>query len=172
MSVIMPKQVEKTENQLLSDSVRAEIDAWIAKFPEDKKVSAVLSALTIVQRENGGWLTEQLIDAVANYLEMPKISVYEVVTFYSLFDLKPVGRHKVDVCTNISCKLRGSADVVKHLEQSLGIKLGETTSDNRITLRGVECLGACVGAPMMQIGNNYHENLTSEKVDKILEKLS
>ena len=144
------------------------IDEWIAKYPADEKQSAVMEALMVVQRENG-YLTPVAMDAVADYLDMPAISVYEVASFYSMYELKPVGRHSVNVCTNISCLLRDSAAVVDHLEKKLDIKLGETTQDGRFTLRAVECLGACVNAPMMQVDKDYHENLTPNKIDAALE---
>lgn len=159
------------KNNLLSTETLAEIDKWIAKYPAEQKQSACMAALRIVQDANGGYLTEPLMDAIADYLEMPRISVYEVATFYSMYELKPVGKHKICVCTNISCLLCGSDDVVAHFKEKLGIGLGETTEDGRITLKEVECLGACVGAPMMQIGHHYHENLTPEKIDEILDKL-
>ena len=154
----------------LSPGIRAEIDRWVAKYPPERKSSAVMAALRIVQ-EHHGWLTTELIETVANYLEMPPIAVMEVASFYSMYDLKPVGRHKICVCTNICCLLNGSEQVVEHLEKKLGIKIGGTTADGKITLKEVECLGACVNAPMMQIGREYHENLTPEKLDKILEGL-
>jgi len=156
---------------LLSEESRTAIDRWIAKYPPDQKQSAVMAALTIVQDANGGWLTTELMDAVADYLKMPAIAVYEVATFYSMYELKPVGRHKICVCTNVSCMLCGSDEMVKHLKNKLGIGFGETTPDNKFTLKEVECLGACVGAPMMQIGREYHENLTPTKIDEILETL-
>jgi NADH-quinone oxidoreductase subunit E len=155
--------------QLLAAEVRREIDGWIAKYPPDQKQSAVMPALTIVQDANGGWLTTELMDAVAAYLEMPAIAVYEVATFYSMYELKPVGRHKICVCTNISCLLRGSEEVVAHLRERLGIGLGETTADGRVTLKEVECLGACADAPVAQVGHAYHERLTPEKIDTLLE---
>jgi len=156
---------------VLSEETRAAIDAWIAKYPVEQKQSAVMGALTVVQEANGGWLTTELMDGVATYLDMAPIAVYEVATFYSMYELKPVGKHKLCVCTNISCMLRGSDDIVAHLEKKLDIKFGETTSDKKFTLKEVECLGACGGAPMMQIGREYHENLTPENVDEILAKL-
>lgn len=167
----MAAVISDNVNDLLSAESRAEIDTWVAKYPEDQKQSACMAALRIVQDANGGYLTESLMDAVADYLEMPRISVYEVATFYSMYELKPVGKHKICVCTNISCMLCGSDDVVAHLKKRLGIGLGETTEDGRITLKEVECLGACVGAPMLQIGEHYHENLTPEKIDAILDQL-
>ena len=147
------------------------IDDWVAKYPADEKQSAVMEALMVVQGENG-YLTPAAMDAVAEYLEMPAISVYEVATFYSMYELKPLGRHLVNVCTNISCLLRDSAGVVQHLEKKLDIKLGETTQDGRFTLRTVECLGACVNAPMMQVDKDYHENLTPDTIDAALEQYS
>ena len=156
---------------LLTDDSRAEIDRWIAKYPAEQKQSAVMSALRIVQDQNAGYLTNELMDAVAEYLEMPPIAVYEVATFYSMYELQPVGRHKICVCTNISCMLCGSDTVVGHLQNKLGIKLGETSKDGRFTLKEVECLGACVEAPMFQIGDTYYGNLTEEKIDKILDNL-
>jgi NADH-quinone oxidoreductase subunit E len=156
---------------LITEASRAEIDTWIAKYPADQKQSACMPALRILQDQNGGWLTTDLMDAVAEYLDMPAIAVYEVATFYSMYELKPVGRHKVCVCTNISCLLRGSEDVMDHLQKKLGVKKGEITPDGKFSIKEVECLGACVGAPMMQIGHDYYENLTPEKIDSILDSL-
>lgn len=154
----------------LSKEIRQQIDHWLKKFPADQKQSAVMPALWIVQQAHG-WLTEELMDAVASYLQMPKIAVYEVATFYSMYDLKPVGKHKIQVCTNVSCMLNGCDKIVDHIRQKLKIDYNETTADKRFTLKSVECLGACSGAPMMQIGPKYYENLTPEKVDKILAEL-
>ncbi|MEX1273795.1 MAG: NAD(P)H-dependent oxidoreductase subunit E [Gammaproteobacteria bacterium] len=156
----------------LSAHAREEIDRWVAKFPPDQKRSAVLSALRAVQHENGGFLTVPLMDAVALYLGLEPIKVYEVASFYSMYEVKPVGRHSVSVCTNISCMLRGSDEIVAHIEQKLGCKTGETSADGRVYLkREEECLAACAGAPMMMVDHKYHENLTTEKVDKILDTL-
>jgi len=153
----------------LSEHVREEIDRWVAKFPPDRKRSAVISAL----HENGGFLTPPIMDAVAAYLGLPPIQVYEIATFYSMFETKPVGRHHVSVCTNISCMLRGSQEVVEHVEKKLGIKTGESTPDGRIYLKcEEECLAACTGAPMMMVDHVYHENLTPESIDKILDELT
>ncbi len=160
-----------TAQDILSASILAEIDKYIAKYPAGRKQSAVMPALTLVQDHNGGWLTTQLMDAIADYLDMPPIAVYEVASFYSMYELKPVGKYKVCVCTNVSCMLCGSDEIVAHLEKRLGIKLGGTTSDNKFTLKEVECLAACGNAPMFQIGRDYHENLTPEKVDQILDGL-
>lgn len=157
--------------QLISDQSRAEIDRWIKKYPTEQKRSAVMSALRIVQDQNNGYLTNDLMDAVAEYLDMPSIAVYEVATFYSMYELEPVGRHKICICTNISCMLCGSDNIVGHLTKQLGIKVGQTTPDGRFTLKEVECLGACVDAPMFQIGDTYYGDLTADKIDKILEGL-
>ena len=155
--------------EYVSEAGLAEIDRWIAKYPADQKQSAVMSALMIVQEE-AGFLTQQSMDAVAQYLNMPAVAVYEVASFYSMYENKPIGRHLINVCTNISCKLRDSAAIVTALEQKLGVPLGETTGDGRFTLRAVECLGACVNAPMMQVNKTYHENLTVETLDTVLEQ--
>lgn len=158
---------------MISEQVKKEIDRWVAKYPEGKQRSAVIPALRLVQDEHNGYLTETLMDFVADYLKMDRIAVYEVATFYSHFNLKPIGRHKLMVCSNISCKLMGSDQIVQHVEKRLGIKAGETTADGRYTLiEEVECLGACVGGPMMQVDcREYYEHLTPEKVDALLDAL-
>lgn len=157
---------------LLSSHVREEIDHWVARFPEGRQRSAVIAALHAVQHENQGHLTPELMDAVAAYLDLAPIQVYEVATFYSMFETRPCGRHHVSVCTNISCMLRGADEIVEHVEKKLGIRTGESTPDGRIFLkREEECLAACVGAPMMMVDHVYHENLTPEKVDDILDAL-
>ena len=156
----------------LSDHVKEEIEHWKARFPEGRQRSAVISALHAAQHENDGYLTAELMNAVADYLELPTIHVYEVATFYSMFQTKPVGRHNVAICTNVSCMLRGAEDIVEHVENKLGIKLGDSTEDGRIYLkREEECLAACCGAPMMMIDHKYHENLTTEQVDQLLDGL-
>jgi len=156
---------------LLSATAQAAIDHWMLRYPPDQKRSAVMEALRIVQEENRGWLTPELMDAVADYLDMPHIAVYEVVSFYTMYNVKPVGRHIINVCTNISCMLSDSKKIVDHLKKRLEIGLNETTSDGRFTLREVECLAACTVAPVMQIGKKYHDCLTPEKVDAIIEEL-
>ncbi len=157
---------------LLSEHARQEIDHWVSKFPDGKQRSAVIAALQAVQHDNQGYLTPELMDAVAAYLNLPPIQVYEVATFYSMFETKPVGRHCVSVCTNISCMLCGADDLVSHLEQKLGIKQGESTADGRVFLkREEECLAACCGAPMMMVDHIFYENLTPEKVDEIIDAL-
>jgi len=165
----MSENVEKLLSQILSVQRIREIDEWIAKYPSNQRQSAVMSALRITQEEKG-YLSAELMDAIADYLDMPPIAVYEVATFYTMYKTKPEGCHEINVCTNISCQLRGSADILSYLEDKLGIRCGQTTADNKFTLRSVECLGACVNAPMMQIDKTYHETLTNDKIDDILEQ--
>ncbi|MBY0428641.1 MAG: NADH-quinone oxidoreductase subunit NuoE [Alphaproteobacteria bacterium] len=155
----------------LSPTVRAEIDHWLTKYPPEQKRSALLPALHIVQDANGGWLAPELIEAVAHYLGLPPVAAYEVATFYSMYDLQPVGRHKVRVCTSISCMLRGADELLRHMENHLAIKVGETTPDGRITLKKAECLAACGGAPAVMIDRDYHENITHEKANELLDNL-
>ncbi len=155
----------------LSQPIRDEIDQWIAKYPSDQRQSAVMAALRIVQEHNGGWLTQPLMDAVAEYLQMPRIAVYEVASFYSMYEHKPVGKHKICICNSISCMLNGSERLLDYLQQKLGIGLGEVTEDGRFSIKEVECLGACIGAPCAMIGKRYYENLTPEKLDRILDEL-
>ena len=156
----------------LSKQVCREIDHWVAKFPKGRQRSAVISALQAVQHENQGFLTQDLMDAVAEHLDLPPIQVYEVATFYSMFETDPVGRHCISVCTNISCMLRGSDEIVAYLEKKLDVKLGESTEDGKFYLKQEEeCLAACCGAPMMMVNHDYHENLTPQKIDEILEQL-
>lgn len=161
-----------TDEGLLSAHSREEIDAWLKKYPEDKKRSAVLAALSAAQHQNEGFLTTELMDEVAEYLGLPNIQVYEVASFYSMYETKPCGRHNVAICTNISCMLMGSDTVVEYIEKKLGIKVGESTPDGRIFLKPEEeCLAACAAGPMMQVDHVYHEKLTPEKIDKILDGL-
>ena len=163
----MVKQAKK-----LSKHVREEIDRWIDKYPADQKQSAVLAAMREVQHENKGYLTRERMDAVAEYLDMPAIAVYEIASFYSMLETEPVGRHSISVCTNISCMLCGSDEIVAHIEEKLGIKTGESTSNGRFYLKQEEeCLAACCGAPMMMVDHVYYENLTNETVDEILDGL-
>ena len=156
----------------LSAHVREEIDHWVAKFPEGRERSAVIAALHAAQHENGGYLTPELMIAVADYLKLPQIQVFEVASFYSMFETKPVGRHSISVCTNISCMLRGGEDILVHVEKKLGIKAGQSTPDGKFYLKvEEECLAACCGAPMMVVDGHYHEKLTPAKVDEILDGL-
>ena len=156
----------------LSTHVRDEIDAWKKRFPADRQRSAVIRALHFVQHENQGFLTAEQMNAVADYLDLPTIQVYEVATFYSMFQTRPCGRNEVSICTNISCMLRGAEELVEHVENKLGVKLGDSTEDGRIYLkREEECIAACVGAPCMQVNHKYSENLTTDMVDEILDGL-
>jgi NADH-quinone oxidoreductase subunit E len=154
----------------LSAHVREEIDRWVAKFPPERQRSAVIGALHAAQHENGGYLTPELMTAVAEYLQLPPIQVFEVASFYSMFETKPVGKHSISVCTNISCMLRGGDDILAHVEKRLGIKAGQSTADGKFYLKvEEECLAACCGAPMMMVDHVYHENLTPNTVDEVLE---
>jgi NADH-quinone oxidoreductase subunit E len=168
----MAKVQNNKPGDLLTDETRQAIDHWVTKFPADQKRSAIIQALMAAQHQNGGWLTRELIEAVAAYLDLPPVWAHEVASFYSMFDLKPVGRHKVNVCTNISCWLNGAEDIVKQVEAKLGIRMGETTPDGRITLiREEECLAACCGAPMMVVDGHYHEKLDTQAINTILDGL-
>jgi NADH-quinone oxidoreductase subunit E len=159
-----------SKGNALSEHVREEIDHWVAKFPPDRKRSAVIAALRAAQHDVG-YLSRESMDAVADYLGLPKIQVYEVATFYSMFETRPVGRHHISVCTNISCMLCGGDELLAHVEKRLGIKVGESTADGRFYLkREEECLAACNNAPMMMVDHVYFENLTPEKVDEILDR--
>ena len=153
---------------MISTEAKQQIDTWVAKYPAGYQSSAVMEALKIVQAENDGSLTSGLIQAVADYLEMPVISAYEVATFYENYNHKPVGKHVIRFCHNISCMLNGADDLISYLETKTGVKTGEVSEDGLVSVKKVECLGACVGAPMFQIGDQYYENLTQQKIDEIL----
>ena len=157
---------------LLSEETCATIDHWVGKFPPEHKRSALIQSLLAAQHQNGGWVSKDMIEAVADYLDLPPVWAFEIASFYSMIDQEPVGRHKVNICTNISCWLNGADEIVSHVENKLGVKLGETTADDRITLVvEEECLAACCGAPMMVVDGHYHENLDADKIDKILDGL-
>jgi NADH-quinone oxidoreductase subunit E len=157
---------------VLSEHTRRELDHWIAKFPPGRQRSACIAGLRAAQEQNHGFLTPELMDAVAEYLRLPPIQVYEVASFYSMFETHPCGRHHVSICTNISCWLNGGDELVAHAEKKLGIKTNQSTADGRIFLkREEECLAACTGAPMMMVDHDFHENLTPEKLDTILDAL-
>ncbi|MGJ8663083.1 MAG: NADH-quinone oxidoreductase subunit NuoE [Marinicella sp.] len=174
MYQVNPQSKDKSlAMNLLSDATRAHIDEWLAKYPHDQRRSALIGALHAAQDQNEGWLSQEIMQAVGEYLEIPAVWVYEAANFYSMFFTEPAGKNKVAICTNISCMLRGSDEVVKYAESKLGIKLGETTADGQITLvKEEECVAACTGAPMMIINGHYHENLTTEKIDQLLGGLS
>ena len=159
-------------NYELSAHVKDEIEHWKARFPADRQRSAVISALHAVQHENHGFVTAEQMNAVAEYLELPTIQVYEIATFYSMFQTREVGRNEVAICTNVACMLRGADDIVDHVENKLGIKLGESTEDGKIFLKQEEeCIAACCGAPALMVNHKYYENLTKEMVDEILDGL-
>jgi len=162
---------ERAED-LLTGHTREEIDHWLGKYPPEQRRSAVIAALREAQHQNQGYLTRELMDAIAVYLDLPPIYVYEAASFYSMFETQPVGRHSVSICTNVSCMLCGSDEIVAHIEGKLGIKIGESTPDGRIYLkREEECLASCCGAPMMMVDHVYYENLTPQKIDQILDAL-
>ena len=160
-------------NQLLTSETKEEMDHWLNKFPKGKQRSAIIGSLHAAQHQNSGFLTSELMDAVADYLDVPKIHVYEVASFYSMFQTKKVGKHEISVCTNISCMLRGSDEILNHIEKKLSIKVGESTADGNIFLKKEEeCLAACTGAPMMMVDHVYIENLDIKKVDEVINKLT
>ena len=165
-------QSDSNTDNLLTAHTREDIDGWLKRYPEEHKKSALLAALRAAQHQNNGYLTTELMDAVADYLQLSKIEVYEVASFYSMYELNPVARHNIAVCTNVSCMLMGSDTIVGHLEKKLGIKLGESTADGRIYLKKEEeCLAACGGGPMMQVNHKYYTDLTPEKVEEIIDSL-
>ena len=145
--------------------------AHISKYPEGRQASAVMALLDLAQRQHDGWLPRAAMDYVADFLGIPRIEAYEVATFYTMYNLKPVGKNHVQVCTNLSCWLRGSDQIVEAATRNLGIELGETTDDGMFTLSAMECLGACVNAPMMQINDDYYEDLDEISTESILTEL-
>jgi len=153
-----------------SDQNLKEVERIINFYPEGKQKSAVIPVLHLAQQEFGGWLSVESMDYVASLLNMEPIEVYEVATFYSMYNLKPVRKYMFEVCQTGPCMLNRSDTIIKYIGDKLGIKPGETTSDGMFTLKTVECLGACGYAPMMQLGKNYREHLTKEKVDAIIEE--
>ena len=155
-----------------SQSLRLQADKMVAKYPEGRQASAVLPLLDLVQRQHGGWVTTEMVTAIAEYLEMAPIRVYEVATFYTMINLEPVGDTLVEVCTTTPCWLRGCEGIVQACEETLGIRLGETTEDGRFTLREVECLGACVNAPIVRINDDYYEDLDPDRTRAILDSIS
>jgi NADH-quinone oxidoreductase E subunit len=159
---------EQPDNFAFSADNLAAAKAFIAKYPDGYQASAVLPLLDLAQRQNSGWLPQAALECVADFLDMPPIRVYEVATFYTMLNLAPVGRHHVQVCTNISCWLRGADAIVEACRNTLGVGLGETTQDGLFTLSEVECLGACVNAPMLQINDDYYEDLDAGSTQVIL----
>jgi NADH-quinone oxidoreductase subunit E len=154
---------------VLSENVKAEIKQFEGKYPDPR--SALLTALHVAQREHG-WLSPEVMRDVAEVMDLPPTEVASVASFYTMFNRQPVGENLIQVCTNISCSLLGAEHIVEYLKSKLGIDVGQTTPDNKFTLVTVECLGSCGTAPMMQVNNTYYENLTEEKIDRILEELA
>lgn len=155
--------------QVLTPEMRAEIDHWISKYPPDRKQSAVIPALHVCQDANGGWLKQEHLDAIAEYLGIAPATVYEVANFYSMFDLKPCGRHKVNICTNISCMLRGGYEVLEAFESKLGLKRGQSSA--KFTLVEEECIAACDHAPCALVGTKYFYDITPAQVGEIIAEL-
>ena len=156
---------------VLSPDALAKIDKAVAKYPADQKQSAVMAALTIAQGEKG-WLSTETMDFVARYLDMPPIAVYEVASFYAMYDIKPVGKRKLAICTNLPCALQGATVAAEHLKKKLGIEFGETTADGAFTLKEAECMGACGDAPVLLVNNKRMVcAMTTDKLDKLIEEL-
>lgn len=153
-----------------SEEQMTEFKRLVARYPEGKQKSALLPVLHLAQDSFGGWLSAETMDYVAELLQIAPIEVYEVATFYSMYNLKPVGKYMFEVCQTGPCMLRGSDDIIAYIGEKLGIKPGETTADGMFTLKTVECLGACGYAPMMQLGKHYREHLTKEKVDAVIDE--
>lgn len=159
------------KDRLLTPQLRAEIDKHVSKYPAEWKQSAVMPALTLVQDHHGGWLTRELMDEVAAYLDMPETAVYEVATFYAMYDLEPVGRHKICVCNSVSCMLGGAEDLMHHIEKKYKVEPGGTTADGKFTFKEFECLGACRHAPVVMVDKAYHECVTADGIDKLIDEL-
>jgi len=153
-----------------SEQKLKEVESIVARYPEGKQKSALLPVLHLAQQEFGGWLSSETMDYVATLLKLESIEVYEVATFYSMYNLKPAGKYMFEVCQTGPCMLNGSDDIIKYIYETLGIKPGETTGDGLFTLKTVECLGACGYAPMMQMGKTFREHLTKERIDSIIDE--
>ncbi|MFN5641538.1 MAG: NADH-quinone oxidoreductase subunit NuoE [Sphingobacteriales bacterium] len=153
-----------------SEQALKEVDRLVARYPEERQKSALIPLLHLAQEEFGGWLSPETLDYVAGILKLEPIEVYEVATFYSMFNLQPVGHYVFEVCQTGPCMLRGSDHIIDYIKTKLNIKVGETTADGMFTLKTVECLGACGYAPMMQVGKHYREHLTPERVDQIIDE--
>lgn len=157
---------------MLSAESIEKIEYELGKYPKDRRQAAVMSALRIVQMERG-WLSKESISEVAKYLRIPEIAALEVATFYNMYELEPVGKHKITICTNISCMLRGSDEIVEHLQNKLGVGFNEVTADGKFCLKEGECMGCCGGAPLLHVNNSQmHEFLTTEKVDALINELN
>lgn len=160
-----------TKENVLTPEMLAEIDKAVAKFPADKKRSAALLAIHAVQDLGEGWVSDAQLEAIADHLGEPHIAIFEVATFYTMCKREPQAKFPIEVCTNLSCELCGSKDLVKHLENTLGIKMGEKTEDGLFSLEEVECMGACINAPMCSIKKKYYEKLDNDKMDQIIKEL-
>jgi NADH-quinone oxidoreductase E subunit len=165
-------QIEEDIHFAFTSDNAHKADVIIAKYPQGRQQSAVIPLLAMAQKQCGGWLPKSAMDCVADMLGMPPVRVYEVASFYTMYNLEPIGKYFVEVCTTTPCWLRGSDAIVSACEKHLGIRLGETTPDGMFTLKEAECLGACVNAPMCQVGDHYYEDLTPENVTKVLEALA
>ncbi len=163
--------VSSEETPRFTEQALQQVQEIYKRYPADRRQSALMPILHLAQREFGGWLSPESLNYVAELMELPLIRVYEVATFYTMYNLKPVGRYHVQACTNISCWLCGSDQIMESLKGKLKLQLGETSDDKRFTLSEVECLGACVNAPMMQINDDYYENLTADKVAEVIDRL-
>tara|TARA_B100001564_G_scaffold266872_1_gene228471 strand:- start:1340 stop:1822 length:483 start_codon:yes stop_codon:yes gene_type:complete len=156
----------------ISKDISILIDNVLQKFPEDRNKSAIIESLLILQHHNNGYVTKEIIHELSKYLSVSEIEIYEVATFYTMINTKPVGKNIIAVCNNVSCMLRGSDRILSHIEKKLNIKVGESTADNKFYLKDeIECLAACNGGPMMQINHKNYENISIEQVDKIIENL-
>ncbi len=172
MSGQKQQDFEQPKSFAFTKESAAEAETILARYPKEKKASAVMPLLDLAQRQHDGWLPRSAMDYVAEMLEMAPIRVYEVASFYTMYNLFPVGRHHIQVCTNISCLLRGSDQIMESIEKKLGIGGGQSTQDGQFTLTEVECLGACVNAPMMQINDDYYEDLDAAVTVRILDSLA
>lgn len=159
------------KQKIFPQSVISKLEDWEKRYPKEQKRSVIIPGLHVLQEYNSGYLTTKLMEDLAQYLEVPVASVFEVATFYSMYDLERVGCHKLNVCTNVSCMLNGANELLSHIEKRLNIRAGETTADGCITLREVECQGACCDAPMLEVDKVFYERLTIEKVDQIIDSL-
>lgn len=169
---VSTKPFEQPKSFTFSDENMKKIEQFIAKYPKGKQQSAIMPLLDLAQRQHDNWIPEAAMEEIARILDVPRIRVFEVATFYTMYNLQPRGKHHLQFCTTTPCWLRGSAEVVKACEKHLGIKLGETTEDGMFTMTDVECLGACVNAPVVQRnGDEYYEDLTPENVIEVLENI-
>tara|TARA_B100001564_G_scaffold352046_1_gene358795 strand:- start:491 stop:973 length:483 start_codon:yes stop_codon:yes gene_type:complete len=157
---------------IINKEISILIDNVLKKFPQERKKSAIIESLLILQHHNSGYVTKEIMLELAEYLSVSEIDIYEVATFYTMINTKPIGKNIIAVCNNVSCMLRGSDQILTHIENKLNIKVGESTADNKFYLKDeIECLAACNGAPMMQINHKNYENISIDQVDKIIENL-